>query len=391
MKPVESASSGSEARPRKYTNVLRAISETPWAILPSKLDEIVQVVALRAEGRRLSDEEVAERLAGLPRHENRPQSAPPMIAVLPLYGALVPRADMFTRMSGATSMVEFGRLFQAALENPQITAILLDVDSPGGTVAGTPELAAQIFEARGTKPIVAIANTMATSGAYYIATQADEVVASPSALLGSIGIVTVHTSFARMDEMAGVDVTVIRSGEFKAETNPFEQLSDEAKAHIQEISDEAHQDFLAAVARGRGISPLDVATKYGAGRVVTAEMALGAGMVDRIASFEKTVARLIEPEPSEDFRAAESGLSFADEALTARVAAEALVYRTSSLAEVERGRLTMAKREQLRAVSEALSGAVTAIDGLLAQTTPKKHADALLSEVIRFEALRANL
>lgn len=401
--------------PRKYTNVMRFMAEQPWAILPSKLDAIIELVSLRADGHRFSDEEIAARIDDNSA-SRQASTAPPTIAVLPLYGSLVPRADMFTKISGATSMEEFGHVFQAAVDNPQIGAILIDVDSPGGTVAGTPELAAIIREARGTKPIVAIANTYATSGAYWIASQADEVVATPSAMLGSIGVLSVHESLAGALDQAGVAVTIVKAGKFKAEANPWQPLSDEARAHMQELVGEKYDKFVSDVALARGISVEKVKSDYGEGRTVTADMALKAGAVDRIATFEETIVRLLAQIEIQDRNATfgERPLTsramnmiagfeetvellenktFADDRKSVIIAATDLVNRTRSIVESPRGRLATTAREEIAADADALSGAAAQLRDLLAgtDTDKQKHSEVVLNEIVQFEALRADI
>jgi ClpP class serine protease len=110
------------------------------------------------------------------------------VAVLDANGALFRRANIFTAMSGATSYEILRADLQAALDDPAVKAIMLNIDSPGGEVSGTDELAQAIFDARGTKPIVAYVGGTGASAAYWLASAADKVVVSPTAVLGSIGV-----------------------------------------------------------------------------------------------------------------------------------------------------------------------------------------------------------
>src|SRR5215467_6271108 len=122
---------------------------------------------------------------------------------------------------------------EAAAANPDVSAIVLDVDSPGGTVAGTPETAAAVRRAAEVKPVVAVANSLAASAAYWIASQASSLVVGPSADVGSIGVISAHIDRSKMLEDMGLRVTVVSAGRYKAEGNPFAPLSDEAKANMQ--------------------------------------------------------------------------------------------------------------------------------------------------------------
>lgn len=369
---------------KRYSHIVRAIAETPWAILESKLAEIEEIVILRVEGHHLSDEEIRERIGAGPAAKETQASG--AIAVLPLYGVIIPRATMFSQVSGLTSVEGFSASFRAALANPQVGSILIDVNSPGGQVDLIPELATEIREARGEKPIIAIANTDAASAAYWVASQADELVVTPSGEVGSIGVFAAHDDISGMQEKLGVKTTLVTAGKYKTELSPFEPLSDEAREALQAKIDEYYAMFVSDVAEGRGV-PIDVVRKgFGEGRMVTAETALKLGMVDRIETYEATLERLSTPAPEQP--SAASGLSVSDEAEAVRGMADALVNRVSSLSEVRRGRLTAAKRERLAAVSASLGEAAVALDQLLAEV-PESQKAVLLREAARYELARA--
>ncbi len=281
------------ATPARYAHVLAWVAETPWAVLPSVLAVINDLLAYRAAGHRLDRSEVLARIGAAP--PSRPARARAgAVAVLPLTGLIAHRASAFEDVSAppGTSVQRFTVRFREALADPDVAAILIDVDSPGGAVDGVAELAAEIAAARGRKPIVAVANTLAASAAYWIATQADELVVSPSAEVGSIGVFAAHQEFSRMDERIGVTTTLISAGKFKTEANPYEPLTDEARAAIQARVDDYYRMFVDAVARGRGVTAAAVRSGFGEGRVVGARDAVGLGMADRVATFDETLARL---------------------------------------------------------------------------------------------------
>lgn len=404
-----------------YPQVVRAVANSPWAILPEKLATIRELIAYRAEGHRFTDEEIQARIgAAPPQQQTVTQGA---VAILPLFGVMAPRASLMTDISGGTSVEAFSAMFAQAVADQQVDAILIHIDSPGGMTDLVPELAAQIRESRGSKPIVAIANTDAASAAYWVAAQADELVVTPSGMVGSIGVFAAHDDISAMQEKLGVKTTLISAGKFKVEMSPFEPLSDEARAAIQDRVDAFYGMFVADVAKGRGVTEAAVRGGFGEGRVVTAEAALKARMVDRVDTFDSTLARLAhlagsrgnataafgyatskadaraglvlraagQPAPPDDPGAATSGLSFTDEAEALHVSAERFVNRAASLAEVERGHLTVSKRERLTACTEGLRATVTTLDELLAATDPDKHANAVLRERARYERQRANL
>lgn len=276
---------------RKAKRVMRALLGAPWSILPEKLDAIAELVTLRARGLRFSEEEIAARING--KDQKAPSVSPPRgIAVIPLYGILAQRMNMMTEISGGTSTERFGAWFDQALADPAVSAIILDCDSPGGEVAGVAELFAKIYGARGQKPIVAIANSMAASAAYWVACAADELVCTPSGMVGSIGVITIHADTSEADAEEGVKYTVLSSGKYKAEGNSHEPLTAEGRDAIQSLLDTYYNQFCNAVAKGRGATVSAVRGGFGQGRIVTADAALAAGMIDRIATLDDTVARL---------------------------------------------------------------------------------------------------
>lgn len=276
----------------KYQHVVQTVFGQPWMIRHETLDTIAALVRFRVEGGALSDAEIRERVdaavAG-PRGGARPMGP---VGVIPIYGVLMPRANLMTEMSGGTTYAGIRAAFRQALEDETIGSILFDVDSPGGTVGGLEELATEIREARGRKPIVAIANSMMASAAVYLASQADEVVASPSAEVGWIGTVTVHTEFSKADASAGITTTVIRNPAGKYGGNEFEPLSDQARAELQQAVDDYSAQFHAAVAKGRGVPVSKVKSDFGQGGGMTAARARAAGLVDRVEAFDATVRRL---------------------------------------------------------------------------------------------------
>lgn len=272
----------------RYAHIVSFVRDTPWAVLPSKLAEITGFLARRAAGDVVDAETLAELRAAA---RDRPKlRANGDIAVLPLYGTIVQRAGMLSDFSGGTSIEEFRREFRALLHDPSVAAIVLDVDSPGGAVPGVEEMAAELYRARGVKPISAVADTLCASAAYWLASAADELVVSPSAEVGSIGVFGAHEDWSRWYDQAGITTTLISAGRFKTEGNPFEPLSDEARAAFQKRVDESYDMFVRAVARGRGVPVATVRGGFGEGRLVGAREAVQLGMADRVATLDDVVA-----------------------------------------------------------------------------------------------------
>ena len=282
---------------RKYARVVEYVGNAIWAIQPSALATILRIVGERSMGKRPSDSEIRSRVDAVsrdsePEHISTDMLDASPVAVIPVLGTLGPRMGGMDKSSGGTSTDELQEQFAAAIADPSVKAVLLDIDSPGGSVDLIPEFASQIMAARGSKPIVAQANTRAASAAYWIAAAADELVVSPSGAVGSIGVYCAHTDMSKADEMDGLKTTLISAGEHKTEANPYEPLTDEAKAEMQRRVDTYHEMFLGAVADGRGTSSSHVREAFGGGRMVLADEAVRRGMADRVAPITDTLARL---------------------------------------------------------------------------------------------------
>ncbi len=274
---------------RTYERTSEAIGEAVWAIHPAALATIIQIIGERRTGYQPTKEEIRDRIGA--RAEPQ-QSSAESVAVIPISGPIFPKANLMTELSGATSVENIQRAFRTALTDENTSAIVFDIDSPGGVVDLIPELAAEIFDARGVKPIVAVANTMAASGAYWIASACDELIVTHSGEVGSVGVYTAHDDISAMQAKMGVKTTLVSAGKYKVEGNPYEPLSKEAQAEFQRRVDAIHRMFVGAVAKGRGKPEKTVLSGFGEGRMVMAEAAVAAGMADRVATLDQTITRL---------------------------------------------------------------------------------------------------
>lgn len=275
----------------KYSHVVNYVARELWAIEPEKLTEIVSALAFRAAGGELTAEEIQARIG------DRGQpivSQGRDVAVIPIRGTISHRGGGMAESSGGTSAEGIERMLAQASADPNVGTILLDVDSPGGTVTGIKELAAKIYDVRGKgKRTVALVNGMAASAAYWLASQADEIVSIPSGVSGSIGVYLAHADLSAALEKEGVKMTLISAGKYKVDGGPFEPLSDEARATFQARVDEVYGWFVADVARGRGVDESEVRKGFGEGRAVGAKAALGFGLIDSIATVDATLSRLV--------------------------------------------------------------------------------------------------
>ncbi len=214
------------------------------------------------------------------------------VEVIPVQGTILPRADLFSQMSGAVSIESLQETFRAALADDTVTAILFDIDSPGGSSDLVEEFAAEVRAARGGKPIWAIANVFAASAAYWLASACDEVIVTPSGQVGSIGVYAAHTDISAAQEKLGVKTSLISAGKFKVENNPFEPLTEDGKAEIQRKVDAMYDLFVTSVAAGRGVTTAKVEADFGQGRMMLPAEAVQAGAADRIATLDDTLAQL---------------------------------------------------------------------------------------------------
>ncbi|MFY9292698.1 MAG: S49 family peptidase [Methylorubrum rhodinum] len=217
-----------------------------------------------------------------------------LIAVINIMGVVAHHASQVDNISGpgGTSTARVGQSFDAAMSDPAVKAIILHVDSPGGSVAGVQELADKIFAARGRKPIIAQVNSTAASAAYWIASQADEMVVTPSGQVGSIGVYGSHRDVSAAAEKQGLKVTFFAWPPQKVDGNQFAppsaEFTDKAMTDVKTV----YGQFAGTVARGRGVKRSEVEEGFGRGGVELAGNAVKLGMADRVATMEDTMRRV---------------------------------------------------------------------------------------------------
>lgn len=265
--------------------ILTRIKAEPWAITPEYMDTILQI----AQRENMDPEAVAQKL-GRPLENSYAVEVRDGVAILPVHGPLFRYASMFDKISGATSYQMLGRDFAQAVEDPSIDAIVLDVNSPGGEADGVSEFADQIYQARGTKPILAYVGGQASSAAYWIASAADEIVLGDTAFVGSIGTVLGLTDTRERDAKAGVKRIEIVSSQ--SPHKRIDPATDSGRGRLQVFVDSLSDVFIDKVARNRGVDRETVLKDFGQGDVIVGQAAVGAGMADRIGSFEGVIAEL---------------------------------------------------------------------------------------------------
>ena len=271
---------------------------TPWALMPERLQTMAGVLTRWSAGEPPTDETMfqiqSERVLRDTRKQMAAANAGSGIAVLPLYGVVTQRGNMVDDISGpgSTSTQQFTSALRQVLADDTVGQILIDIDSPGGSVYGVAELASEIVKARAQKPVVAVANSLAASAAYWIGCSASEFYVTPGGEVGSIGVWQAHFDYSKALEEEGVKTTLISAGKFKVEGNPYVPLDPEAQAFMQSRVDDYYNAFIQAVAVGRGVTVDVVRNGLGEGRVLGADAALAQRMVDGIASFDDVLARM---------------------------------------------------------------------------------------------------
>jgi signal peptide peptidase SppA len=271
---------------------------TPWALMPERLQAMAGVLTRWSAGEPPTDETMfqiqSERVLRDTRKQMAAANAGSGIAVLPLYGVVTQRGNMVDDISGpgSTSTQQFTSALRQVLAEDTVGQILIDIDSPGGSVYGVAELASEIVKARAQKPVVAVANSLAASAAYWIGCSASEFYVTPGGEVGSIGVWQAHFDYSKALEEEGVKTTLVSAGKFKVEGNPYVPLDPEAQAFMQSRVDDYYNAFIQAVAVGRGVTVEVVRNGMGEGRVLGSDAALAQRMVDGIASFDDVLARM---------------------------------------------------------------------------------------------------
>lgn len=277
--------------------LLAQFSTMPWALRLETLQAVQAVLIRRATQGRLSSEDIQAAIAGSPRAADpgrpAPATGPGAVAVIQVFGIISPRIHMVQDMCGESASAErIAQRFRAALADDSVGAIVFDIDSPGGSVFGIPELAEEIYAARSQKKIVASANSIAASAAYYIGAAAEEICVTPSGEVGSVGVYAAHEDISKALEMAGLNVTMIQYGKYKTEGASIRPLDEEARTQIQQMVDRYGRQFEADMNRYRSERLPQNFEGFGEGRAFGAKEAVKRGLADRVETLDETIARL---------------------------------------------------------------------------------------------------
>ncbi len=273
--------------------VVQGVTSTPWMLSEEKMHEILELLQMRSEGHVLSDEEIEQRIGNSRSDRDDGIQIVNGVAVVPVIGTTAPRMNLMMRYSGGTStQIVRSQLERLAADNG-VKAIVMDIDSPGGTAIGNVELAEYVFSQRDSDtPIYASINGLGTSAGYQTAAAAKKVFASPSSNVGSVGVLLIHSESSKAAEEAGVKYTVIQAGEFKAVGNTVEPLSDKARSELQQRVDAYYAQFIGSVAKYRGVSVAEAQERFGNAKIHLAEAAASAGFIDGVATLQDVVSQV---------------------------------------------------------------------------------------------------
>ena len=274
----------------------------PLAIHRPKLDVILSVL-----GARIGLADLAAPVGYTPAAR---ALGPPSgkVAVIPIHGTLVRRTSGIEAESGLASYTGIAAQLDAALASPEIAAILLDIDSPGGESGGVFDLADRIRAASEVKPVWAVANDMAFSAAYALASAATRVFVARTGGVGSIGVIAMHVDQSVKDAQDGVRYTAVFAGERKNDLNPHEPISNEAHAVLKAEVVRIYDLFVETVARHRGLDADAVrATEAG---LFFGPDAVATGLADAVGSLDDALTQLtqsLSPLPTQVATASQAG------------------------------------------------------------------------------------
>lgn len=272
----------------KYLNVLFSFFGHPWAIDEHKYNAIRQLLLDRSNGIAATPEQIQ---AAQEQRRTASYQQVGRVAVIPIMGVLAHRVSACEASSGGISTEAIGAMIDQAVSDKTVGKILLHIDSPGGSVAGIPELAAKIRAARDVKKVVAVADSTAASGGYWLMSQASEAYVTPSGRVGSIGVIAEYVDQSAAEEKAGFKSHFITAGKFKGE-NRGGPLTDEGAAKLQSDVNHYYEQFVSDVAKGRNVTEATIRNGYGEGRALVATEAKAAGMVEGIATMETVLKRM---------------------------------------------------------------------------------------------------
>ena len=273
----------------KILDVLNA----PWAIIPERLNEIQEIYFTHLRGEKIDIKLIEAQTGKKLQNEEQGYELQGNVAIIPIEGVIAKRMNLFSRISGGASSQLIERDLRQALADPEVKSIIFLIDSPGGTVDGTQELASFIYSVRGQKPTITYTDGSMASAAYWIGSAADRLyISGDTNQIGSIGVVAQHVDYSKADDQRGIRVTEITAGKYKRIASENMPLTQEGRAVIQEQLDDIYTAFVNDVARNRKTTPDDVLNGMADGRIFLGKKAVSAGLVDGVSILTDLIDNL---------------------------------------------------------------------------------------------------
>ena len=210
-------------------------------------------------------------------------------AIIPIHGPITARNTFFSLFAGGTSLETLAKDFREALSNEDVKSILFDIDSPGGVAVGPMEMAEMIYNARGRKPIYSYIGRNGSSAAYWLASATEKIIVNPSALVGSIGVVTTIPVQEQPDQDGYKNIEIVSSNAALKRPDP---KTKEGLAEIRRELDDLESTFIESIAKYRSITPEIIKADFGGGGVVIGSQAINKNMADALGTYEEVLANL---------------------------------------------------------------------------------------------------
>ena len=210
-------------------------------------------------------------------------------AIIPIHGPITARNTFFSLFAGGTSLETLAKDFREALSNEDVKSILFDIDSPGGVAVGPFEFAEMIYNARGQKPIYSYIGRNGSSAAYWLASATEKIIVNPSALVGSIGVVTTIPVQEQPDQDGYKNIEIVSSNAALKRPDP---KTKEGLAEIRRELDDLESTFIESIAKYRSITPEIIKADFGGGGVVIGSQAVNKNMADTLGTYEEVLANL---------------------------------------------------------------------------------------------------
>lgn len=343
-----------------------------WAITPDALHTLCASLKERQAGLSLFSER--------PLDNTRTVRIRDGVAIIPIQGVITPRLDFFTLLFGGTALDVLAKDFQNALENKDVKAILLDIDSPGGVAVGPAEMSEIIYNARKQKPIYSYVGRNCCSAAYWLASATEKIIAHKSALLGSIGVVSTLAIQEKADANGYKNFEIVSSNAKNKRPDP---RTPEGISEIRRELDSLENEFINSIAKYRNLKVETILKDFGQGGVMIGSQAAEVGMADMLGTYESVLATLSADNSNQN--KGEKQMSDKEKMIDKdNITADFLKRERLDIVEALREEGAKAERERLNAIDNA---ALAGYDELVAaaKADPKMTAEKLALQIIGAE------